>query len=106
MAKIYKGLTLDCLYAWGYCYLEKDSLLHNNCSQRKRKNIAVTSYINVTTIKPLPPTPHLQCPLTFKNTYMLRLSEGQAVKPSNLKKKNNSVSDIGKHWNVKSLCSV
>jgi len=79
MAKIYKGLNLGCLYAWGYSHLEKDSLLHNNCRQRRRTNIAVLSYGEVITIHPLPPTPHVQCPLTFKNTCMLILSEGQAV---------------------------
>lgn len=83
MEKIYKGLALDFLYAWGYCHLEKDSLLHN-CSQRTHTNVAVASYIEVKTIKPMPPTPHLQCPFAFKNTCILRLSEGQAVKPSNL----------------------
>jgi hypothetical protein len=79
MAKIYKRLNLDCLYAWGYSHLEKDRLLHNNCRQRGRTNLAVLSYVEVTTINPLPPKPHVQCSLTFKNTCMLRLSEGQAV---------------------------
>jgi hypothetical protein len=79
MAKIYKGLNLDCLYAWGYSHLEKDSVLHNNYRQRRRINVAVLSYVEVTTINPLQPKSHVQCPLTFKNTFMLLLSEGRAV---------------------------
>ena len=79
MAKIYKGLILDSLYAWGYSHLEKDSVLHNICRQRKRTNVAVLSYVELITINPFLPKPHVQCPLTFKNICMLRLSEGQAV---------------------------
>ena len=79
MVKIYKGLNLDCLYAWGYFHLEIDRLLHNNCKKTRRRNIAEANHVEVTTTKSLSPTPHVQYPLTFKISSMILLSEGEAA---------------------------